>query len=522
MQNNKQIMSAWKAIYTILKREARQSHHIPLTEEIILYKTIAKKYHLTFLHPDQITASNVIYEFPYNMTLWEKALPIQNQEGCYWVLSNPQDITEINHICKLIQPAMPLSITCASVLYPLTKTVCHQHFYNIINTHSQKTKDNQIIKCVEHILFHAIEAQASDIHIEPQSQHINIRFRVNGLLQLITTLPCTLSENINSRIKILSELNITETRLPQDGRFHFYHDNQNYDCRISIYPTLFGEKTVIRILNSHTRVLSFQELGFSSSLLETIKPMIKKPNGLILVTGPTGSGKTQTLYTIIQYLQDTSLNISTIEDPIEIQIPGINQTNIKPSIGLNFSCILRALLRQDPDIIMLGEIRDQETAEIAIRSAQTGHLVLSTLHTNSAQKTLQRLINLGIEPYNLLDNINLIIAQRLIRILCPYCKQEVQHKEKQVIEQLYGHNLYHHNIFTATGCNQCQAGYKGRKGIFEVALAGSKMNHTIRSLNNKTDTHYQIAIQSLLEDGINHVKKGITSIHEIYRVTTKE
>jgi type IV pilus assembly protein PilB len=348
----------------------------------------------------------------------------------------------------------------------LINNILYAHRYD--DFHSE---DAHIIKLVDQILHEAIEKKASDVHFEPYENNYRIRFRIDGILYEITNPDFTLANRLTARLKIMSNLNIAERRLPQDGRFTI----AARDCRINICPTLFGEKIVVRILNTTNTILKINELGLLEQQEKLFFEAIKRPQGMILVTGPTGSGKTVSLYAALNELNTISKNISTVEDPIEINLPGINQVNVDPKIGLNFTTTLRAFLRQDPDIIMVGEIRDLETAEIAVKAAQTGHLVLSTLHTNSASETITRLLNMGIAQYNLNSSLSLIIAQRLARKLCPYCK---------------------------TGCEHCRNGYLGRIGIFEV----------MQPTQAKTD------ILTLRDAALQKVRDGLTSLEEINRV----
>ncbi len=380
---------------------------------------------------------------------------------------------------------------------------------SLINTFLASSNYSQIqtsaVSFIEQIITDAIHRNASDIHFEPLANHVRVRLRIDGLLHEITQASTELSSPIISRLKILAECDIAERRLPQDGRFHFTTLNgHRRDCRLNCIPTIYGEKIVVRLLDSSKKILAFSELGMTVDEQNLFQSALSQPQGLILVTGPTGSGKTITLYTALEYLNRTILNLYTIEEPVEIQLKGINQINIHEKIGLTFASVLRALLRQDPDIIMVGEIRDKETAEIAIRAAQTGHLVLSTLHTNSAAETLTRLLNMGIAPFNLANSLRLIAAQRLIRKLCPHCKKKINEN------------------FEAQGCHYCTQGYYGREGIFEI-MAVSK---TLSSLFSDKNTNNLIAqaqlegMTTLWNNAQLKMKQGITSLAEISRVVS--
>lgn len=367
-----------------------------------------------------------------------------------------------------------------------------------------------IVRYVHKILLDAIHKHASDIHFEPYEKDYQIRFRIDGLLYVIANLPSHYASRITTRLKIMADLDIAERRVPQDGRFKIsLKQRQKIDFRVSTCPTIYGEKIVLRILDSNKNILQIDHLGFSSIQKNIFDAALNKPQGMILVTGPTGSGKTLTLYTALNILNKTSVNISTVEDPVEIHLPGVNQVNINSKAGLTFANVLRSFLRQDPDIVMLGEIRDLETAEIAIKAAQTGHLVLSTLHTNSAVESLVRLANMGVASYNIATAITLIIAQRLVRKLCDLCKKAIKIP------------AFQESIYQAVGCDACTNGYQGREGIFELLAVTENITQLI--LNNCDSLtllkHAQHeGMQTLRESGISKVKKGITSLEEINRV----
>ena len=370
--------------------------------------------------------------------------------------------------------------------------------------------DEPLIKFVDYVIKHAIQQSASDIHIEPYANHCRIRFRCDGLLNEITRIPLELALRFITRLKVMARLDISERRLPQDGRFKLH----SIDIRINTCPTLFGEKIVLRLLDANKLLLDLHTLGFSTTQKELFISKISKPHGLILVTGPTGCGKTVTLYSALNYLNKIDKNISTVEDPIEIQLMGINQVSIQPKIGLEFATVLRSLLRQDPDIIMLGEIRDKETADIAIQAAHTGHLVLSTLHTNSAIETITRLTAMGISAYNIASAISLIIAQRLVRKLCETCKQP---ETTALLPELSDG----HQIYRANSCKQCLQGYKGRTGIYELL----PFSDEIMALILSGDPHMKIknmmkrkGYHSLHDSAKEKVLQGSTSLVEMHRV----
>jgi type IV pilus assembly protein PilB len=368
--------------------------------------------------------------------------------------------------------------------------------------------DEPLIKFTDHILGHALQKSASDIHIEPFEHHCRIRYRQQGILYAITEINSTLATRLITRLKVMAQLNIAERRLPQDGHFQIMHAKTPIDIRLNSCPTLYGEKIVLRILDTRHLTLALDKLGLTPSQLTLFLETISEPQGLILVTGPTGSGKTVTLYSALHYLNSTSKNISTVEDPVEIRLPGINQVNIHPKIGLDFATILRTFLRQDPDVIMVGEIRDAETAMIATQAAQTGHLVLSTIHTNNALDTLARLHTLGVSA----NNVSLILAQRLLRILCDACKTPDNT------------NLASTIIFQARGCPECLGGYVGRTAIYEILAITQELTDLLANTSNtQAIQHYlqQNDFFTLQDAAFALVSKGKTSFTEMQRVLRK-
>lgn len=375
--------------------------------------------------------------------------------------------------------------------------------------------DEPLIKFVDNIIIHAFEKYISDVHIEPYETICRIRYRQYGILFTVNEIPQQLASRIVTRLKVMAKLNIAEKRLPQDGRFQF----NNIDIRINICPTLFGEKVVLRLLNSNHISLDINQLGFTTQQQELVCDAISRPQGMIIVTGPTGSGKTVTLYSALNYLNNAEKNISTVEDPIEIRLPGINQVNINPKIGLDFSTVLRAFLRQDPDIIMLGEIRDLETAEIAVQASQTGHLVFTTLHTNSAIETITRMRAMGIASYSIAESVSLVIAQRLIRKLCELCKLKEDIKSYSNLT-LLGKTLPNY-IYRAKGCAQCIQGYTNRIAIYECLPMTGKISDSVLAKMN-TNGLLSHAIQDgfiqLKDLAIDHLLQGTTSYAEINRV----
>ncbi len=385
--------------------------------------------------------------------------------------------------------------------------------------------DTPIVRFVNKVLLDAVKKKASDIHFEPYEKKYRVRLRIDGVLQEVASPPVNISHRIAARLKVMSRLDIAERRVPQDGRIKLQlSKNRAVDLRVNTLPTLFGEKIVLRILDSSPQLLSIDALGYEEDQKRLYLDALAKPYGMILVTGPTGSGKTVSLYTGLSILNTTDRNISTAEDPAEINLPGINQVNVNPKVGLTFAEALRAFLRQDPDVIMVGEIRDLETAEIAIKAAQTGHLVLSTLHTNDAPQTLTRLVNMGVPTYNIASSVSLIIAQRLARRLCSACKTPANIPEQALIEEGFTPQMLEGaTIYKAVGCDQCSNGYKGRTGIYQVMPVSEEMGRIIMSGGNAiqlADQARKEGIPDLRESGLKKVAAGITSIEEVNRVTT--
>ena len=384
--------------------------------------------------------------------------------------------------------------------------------------------DAPVVRFVNKVLLDAINGGASDIHFEPYEKSFRIRFRQDGMLNEVANPPINIASRLTARLKVMSRMNIAERRVPQDGRIKMVLSrNRAIDFRVNTCPTLYGEKIVLRILDPTSAQVGIEALGFEPEQQKAFEAALKKPYGMLLVTGPTGSGKTVSLYTGLNMLNQPDVNISTVEDPVEIQVPGINQVNTNPKTGLTFAEALRAFLRQDPDIVMVGEIRDLETAEIAVKAAQTGHLVLSTLHTNDAPQTLTRLANMGIPPFNIASSVLLIMAQRLARRLCPHCKEPDEVPREALLEEGFKEDeLVDLTIYKAKGCDRCTQGYKGRVGIFQVMPVSDAMGRIIMEEGNALQLADQAAtegIATLRESGLRKVRVGLTSLEEINRVT---
>ncbi|MDP2920858.1 MAG: type II secretion system ATPase GspE [Candidatus Omnitrophota bacterium] len=382
-----------------------------------------------------------------------------------------------------------------------------------------RAEEAPVVKLVDLILMQAIRDRASDIHIEPFKNKINIRYRIDGVLYEIPPPTRHLLPAIVSRIKILSNLDIAERRLPQDGAFYVKVENKGIDIRVSTIPAIFGEKVVMRILDKSATPLNLGDLGFDPEELEKFRRSISSPNGLVLITGPTGSGKTTTLYAALNEIKSPHKNISTVEDPVEYKMEGINQVQIKPSIGFTFASALRAFLRQDPDIIMVGEVRDLETAQICIRASLTGHLVLSTLHTNDAPSAISRLIDIGLEPYLISSSLIMVGAQRLVRRLCPECKEA--YETTPALAKDFG--IKQELLYKPKGCDFCShTGYRGRVAIYEIIMVNDKLRELIArgaSLTEIKAKSKEGGLRSLLESGIRKAEEGMTSVEEVLSIT---
>ncbi|MGY0652264.1 type IV-A pilus assembly ATPase PilB [Luteimonas sp. A537] len=388
-----------------------------------------------------------------------------------------------------------------------------------------KGDDTPVVKFVNKVLIDAIKKGASDIHFEPYEDDFRVRLRIDGILKQAAKMPVKLNQRITARLKVMAQLDIAEKRVPQDGRIKLnLSKTKQIDFRVSTLPTLFGEKVVLRILDGSAAKLGIEKLGYEPDQQKIFLDAIHKPYGMVLVTGPTGSGKTVSLYTALGILNDDMRNISTVEDPVEIRLPGVNQVQQNVKRGMTFAAALRSFLRQDPDIIMVGEIRDLETAEIAIKAAQTGHMVLSTLHTNDAPQTIARLMNMGIAPYNITSSVTVVVAQRLCRRLCPRCKRPQDLPDNALLAEGFTADEIHagFTIYEAVGCDECTGGYKGRVGIYQVL----PMSDEIQTIVLQGGNALQIAeaakvagVKDLRQSALLKARNGLTSLAEINRIT---
>ena len=545
------------------KKENKKIETILISERIADEEFLAKKYaeligvsfidlskiairkDLLFLIPERIAKTNQVVIFD------------EAENGIKLAMTDPEDLQAIEFIKKQL-PTKRLQIyltTKKGLLQALKqyKKGLQAEFNEIIEQSLAAAKTTKkdlkkmaenlpIVRIVDTLLEHAILQNASDIHIEPLEKKAIVRYRIDGILHDVIVLPKEIMPGIVARIKIIANLKIDEHRLPQDGRFKIERENYKISLRVSILPVFNGEKIVMRLLSEAAEILTLEQLGLQHEALKKVKINIKKPHGMILITGPTGSGKTTTLYAIMGILNTPEVNISTVEDPIEYQMPRISQSQVKPKIGFTFANGLRSLLRQDPDIIMVGEIRDTETVEMAIHSALTGHLLLSTLHTNNAAGAPTRLIDMGAKPFLVASTVNVIIAQRLVRKICTNCmeKYKLNKETIEILDREFGKEnlikaliktkilkkekpLEEIKFFKGKGCDQCnQQGYKGRIGIFEVFEASSKINELILKDTPSEIIDKQARAEGMLtigQDGFVKAVTGITTIEEILRVT---
>ena len=389
-----------------------------------------------------------------------------------------------------------------------------------------EVEDAPVVRFLQQMLIDAINLRASDLHFEPYEYNYRVRFRVDGELREITQPPIAIKDKLASRIKIISRLDISEKRVPQDGRMKMKFGNKAIDFRVSTLPTLFGEKIVIRILDPSSAKVGIEALGYEKIEKERLLTAIVRPYGMILVTGPTGSGKTVSLYTCLNILNQPGVNISTVEDPAEINLPGVNQVNVNERAGMTFSVALKSFLRQDPDIIMVGEIRDLETADVAIKAAQTGHMVMSTLHTNDAPTTLTRLLNMGVAPFNIASSVILITAQRLARRLCENCKTPADYPREAMLRAGYAPEDLDGawRPFRAVGCSACNSGYKGRVGLYQVMPITDAIQRIILSEGTAMDIAEQAkreGVRDLRQSGLIKVRSGLTTLEEVIAVTNQ-
>ncbi len=478
---------------------------------------------------DYLIDSEVIKLIPENLAKKYKVVPLfKIGDSLTVAMANPADITAIDEVRKKSKMAAVDPVLATS---EMIDQIINQYYSALGNVNelvgglATKTskgidKDAPVIKLANLIIMQAVKDRASDIHIEPEQTRVLIRYRIDGVLHEVQEMPKHVQSALISRIKVMANMDIAETRKAQDGRIQLKMESKNLDLRVSSFPTINGENIVMRILDKSAVLIGLAEIGFSDNNLKAFDSVIRRPNGIILVTGPTGSGKTTTLYAALSAINTKEKNIITIEDPVEYELPLIRQTQVNPKAGVTFANGLRSILRQDPDIIMVGEIRDKETAEIAIQASLTGHLVFSTLHTNDAASSLTRLLDMGIEPFLVSTSIIGILAQRLVRVVCPKCKEKYTPSKEALKDLNLNQDL---EFYRGRGCRNCKnSGVMGRIGTFELLLIDEEIKNMIMSKASAAEIR-KMALKSgmcsLYDDGIEKVKKGITTIEELLRVT---
>ncbi len=527
-----------------------------IISNLVLYENAANFYKIPFVDlKNQTIRKDVLFIIPEPIAVTHRIIAFDtNNNEIKIAVNNPEDIEIFEFIKKktglkpIIHLTSPDNIKDSIKQYHKSLKAEFDYLDKKNTTLDNKdlkklAEDLPVVRIVDTLLEYSVLESASDIHIEPEEKDVLVRYRIDGILRNVMVLPKTVQSGIIARIKILANLKVDEHRMPQDGRFKITTDEYKVAFRVSILPTFDGEKIVLRLLNEKAQVLTLEQLGFQKKQLNIVKRNVSKPHGIILVTGPTGSGKTTTLYTVLNILNTPEVNISTIEDPIEYRMVHVNQSQVNSKIGYTFASGLRAFLRQDPDIILVGEIRDEETAEITVNAAMTGHLVLSTIHTNSAATTMPRMSEMGVPPFLIATTVNIIIAQRLVRKICPHCIQsytlekeqildlekqlniesilKTMEKEKIILDSKKG--LKSMLFYRGIGCKRCNnSGYKGRIGIYEILENNEELSSLIikRATTNEINNHaIKNGMLSIVEDGFIKARNGITTIEEILRVT---
>jgi len=503
-----------------------------------------KKYHLVPLEYSEAISAKDCGLKPHDDS---KNEAIQFQPGCVIAINDPLNFQPLDDLVKtigitdyrVVLSTREAILAAINLQYDLRRDSAEQlvqdmeeNGSNIISEIEETadllddTSDAPIIKLVNHIISQSIKARASDIHFEPYQTSFTVRYRVDGILYDLLAPPKWIQPALISRVKVMAKMNIAEKRLPQDGRFEVKIGDQDIDVRVSTIPTAFGERLVLRLLNKSGSLLELPDIGLTAGRLKLLKKLVTSPNGIILNTGPTGSGKTTTLYAVLSSINQPNINIITIEDPIEYQIKGISQIQVNPKIDLTFARGLRSIVRQDPDVILVGEVRDKETADIAVQSALTGHLVFSTLHTNDSSSAITRLVDMGVEPFLISSSVLAVVAQRLVRVLCDDCK--IAYVPNPIYLQSIGFSPDHFKekqIYKAVGCENCfSTGYRGRIGIFEIMVLTERLKglvlKTFDSSRIKAEAVRQ-KMRTLRIDGMQKVLEGTTTTEEVLRVTQK-
>lgn len=498
--------------------------------------------------PESAFDTSLMIQVPLAFARQHKLVPVCAEDGVVLVaMSNPLDLQPLDDVSLLLQaPVTPIlstegeilnalnrlyessSQTAAQVIEDLDAEEMGRLAHDLEGTQDILDQDSEapIIRLVNSILSQAVRDRASDIHLEPFERSLKVRYRIDGVLHEVLAPPKRLQSAITSRLKIMADLNIAERRLPQDGRITIRVRNREIDIRVSVIPTAFGERLVLRLLDKTGTMFNLEDIGFAKDLFETYNRLIHRSNGIILVTGPTGSGKTTTLYGTLHRINSPEVNILTVEDPIEYQLNGIGQVQVNPKIDLTFANGLRSFLRQDPDIIMVGEIRDRETAEIAIQASLTGHLVFSTLHTNDAASAVTRLLDMGVEPFLISSSVLAMMAQRLVRLLCPACRVAITPSPETLRElglTVEDYTRQGGQCYRAQGCSACHGtGYRGRTGIYELLAMDDAIRALIMQQANASTIKtaaVQRGMRTLLQDGAWKVMQGLTTAEEVLRVT---
>ncbi len=548
-----------KEVWRTIKEKGGNTGEILVNKKIIteaqLLETLSILYDIPFWH--ELPVDHISNDFTRKISIQflkkYVMVPLTNKEkvvdgpGSIIATNDPVSLQAIDDLVRIlgfddykVVLATKNSITSAiNISYDISRDSAQQLVQNMEENGSitiagledtadllDDTSDAPIIKLVNHIISQSIKARASDIHIEPYQSSFKVRYRVDGILYDLLSPPMGIQPALISRIKVMAKMNIAEKRLPQDGRFEVKMGGQSIDVRVSIIPSSFGERLVLRLLNKSGSLLRLTEIGLSSERLALLENLVRSPNGIILVTGPTGSGKTTTLYAILSSINTPDINIITIEDPIEYQIKGISQMQVNPKINLTFARGLRSIVRQDPDVILIGEIRDRETAEIAVHSALTGHLVFSTLHTNDSASAITRLVDIGIEPFLISSSVIAVAAQRLVRVLCSHCKKPYTPDGMALKSTgITPDHVKNTTIYRASGCEKCfNTGYRGRIGIFEIMVMNGKLKNLILKTYDSNLIKKEALNQNMItlrQDGIQKVLDGITTIEEVLRVTQR-
>jgi general secretion pathway protein E len=517
-------------------------------QETELLSAMSEQFNLPFWHelPTDHVKTDFTKLIPIQYLRRYKMVPLETPKGLTIVVNDPTNFQPIDDLCRtlgrndhqLVLSTQAAISTAINMIYDMSRHSAEEFFQEMTEESTEQiiseieetgdlldeTSDAPIIKLVNLLLSGAVRDRASDIHIEPYQNNVNIRYRIDGILYDMLNLPRRTQSPLVSRIKIMAKLNIAEKRLPQDGRIDIRIGDRNVDIRVSVLPTAFGERVVLRILDKTAEILKLSDLGMDEKNIKIFNEMIKSPFGIILVTGPTGSGKSTTLYAALSTINSPEINIITIEDPIEYQIDGVGQIQVNPKIELTFANGLRSIVRQDPDVILVGEIRDLETAEIAIQSSLTGHLVFSTLHTNDAASAITRVIDMGIEPFLVTSSVIAIIAQRLVRVLCPRCREPYIPDATSLFNIGIDQNdLNKHTIYKKKGCLSCKnTGYRGRTGIFEILVMDDPLKRLVLATSDSNQIN-ELAIKrgmkNLYGDGVRQILNGTTTIEEVLRVT---